>query len=150
MATMTSRLAVRRGGRLLISATMLSSCMGRSALDLPPAPVSASQQADAGVDAAPEGGPAPACEAGSTRPCYSGAPETLDVGVCRAGIETCLRDGSGFGACEGEIVPRAEDCVTAADEDCDGVQGDPEDGCGLTMCTAWTVGLGGAGTKQSS
>ncbi|KYG02086.1 hypothetical protein BE21_05660, partial [Sorangium cellulosum] len=41
------------------------------------------------------------------------------VGACSAGQRTCGGDGR-WGACTGEITPRAEDCATPADEDCSG------------------------------
>jgi hypothetical protein len=41
------------------------------------------------------------------------------VGLCKAGKQTCLPDQTGFGACEGEVVPTAESCADPADEDCD-------------------------------
>lgn len=53
--------------------------------------------------------------------CYDGPAGTAGVGVCKAGVATCLADGSGFGPCEGQVLPLPEDCQTAADEDCDGV-----------------------------
>jgi protein-arginine deiminase len=60
------------------------------------------------------------CQPGSTKSCYSGPAGTAGVGVCKAGTQTCLGDGSGFGACSGEVLPSAEQCQTAADEDCNG------------------------------
>lgn len=59
------------------------------------------------------------CTPGATEPCYSGPAGTENVGACHGGTRTCLEGGAGFGACEGEIVPGAEQCLTAADEDCD-------------------------------
>ncbi|MDC0669375.1 hypothetical protein [Nannocystis radixulma] len=60
------------------------------------------------------------CEPMAVEPCYSGDPNTEDVGPCRAGTRTCDALGAGFGACEGEVVPAADDCTTPEDEDCDG------------------------------
>ncbi len=40
-----------------------------------------------------------------------------DVGECVAGTQTCA--GGGWGACRGEVPPRAEDC-NGRDDDCDG------------------------------
>ena len=60
------------------------------------------------------------CSAGFARACYTGEESTLDVGLCRAGSETCNADGVGFGACMGEVTPAPERCTGAADEDCDG------------------------------
>jgi hypothetical protein len=51
--------------------------------------------------------------------------------VCRQGVQRCqarLAGGSGWGACEGEVLPRAEAC-NGADDNCDGVA---DEGCGCT------------------
>jgi hypothetical protein len=61
------------------------------------------------------------CEPGTSRPCYSGPPETLDTGTCKAGVEECLSDGTAYGECAGEVLPQAEDCTTQEDEACNGV-----------------------------
>jgi hypothetical protein len=60
------------------------------------------------------------CKPGDKEPCYGGAPETKGVGLCLGGNKTCNQDGSGFGSCEGEILPKPEDCTTKDDEDCNG------------------------------
>ncbi len=65
------------------------------------------------------------CVPGAVESCYEAPEETLGVGVCRAGTHTCKEDGSGFGACEGQIVPTDEDCTTSTDDDCDGVVNQP-------------------------
>lgn len=54
---------------------------------------------------------------GSAQSCYSGDPATAGVGVCKAGEQTCLADGS-WGPCNGEVLPGVEDCSQAGDEDC--------------------------------
>lgn len=65
-------------------------------------------------------GSGPACAPGARRSCYSGPTHTGGVGACHAGKQTCLEDGSGFGPCEGEVIPLEERCGTALDDDCDG------------------------------
>lgn len=60
------------------------------------------------------------CIPGSVKLCYSGAPNTVGVGVCTEGVLTCATDGLGYGTCAGEVVPGVEDCATPTDEDCDG------------------------------
>jgi hypothetical protein len=61
------------------------------------------------VDAPPDAGVGVrACEPGQVQPCYSGPDGTEGVGLCRAGGRTCLADGSGFGACQGEVTPAGE------------------------------------------
>jgi len=67
-----------------------------------------------------EDGPDCACTPGSVIDCYSGPPSTKNVGICQAGTQTCNTDGDGYGPCLGDARPQAEDCNTAADEDCDG------------------------------
>jgi len=70
---------------------------------------------------------------GLTKGCYSGPPETLNVGECLPGILTCVAGQWGsmvpinvFGEvfvedhCEGEVLPQEEIC-NGKDDDCDGV-----------------------------
>jgi hypothetical protein len=64
-------------------------------------------------------GGAVSCTEGDTKECYSGPETTLGVGVCKQGTQTCLPGGAGFGPCEGEVIPVAEQCATADDDDCD-------------------------------
>jgi len=66
------------------------------------------------------GGGAEPCMPGATEACYGGPAGTMGVGVCVGGTRTCKADGSGFGACEGEVLPTPENCATSLDEDCDG------------------------------
>ncbi len=63
------------------------------------------------------------CEDGETRPCYTGPPETRNVGECTDGTETCA--GGAWGACIGEIGPTSEVC-NGLDDDCDGTV---DEGC---------------------
>jgi hypothetical protein len=67
------------------------------------------------------GGGAPFCVPGSTKPCYTGPEGTKDIGACKGGLATCDAQGSAFGPCAGEILPAVESCMTAIDEDCDGM-----------------------------
>jgi N-acetylneuraminic acid mutarotase len=61
------------------------------------------------------------CTPNSIQGCpYSGPGGTQDVGVCRAGAQTCNASGTAWGACLGEVTPQAESCLSAWDEDCDG------------------------------
>ncbi|AUX34957.1 MULTISPECIES: hypothetical protein [Sorangium] len=78
-------------------------------------------EADGGAGGpAAGGGDVCACDPGAVEACpYGGPPGTLGVGACSAGQRTCGSDGR-WGACTGEITPRAEDCATPADEDCSG------------------------------
>lgn len=62
----------------------------------------------------------------STRPCYTGPNKTQDVGLCRAGTQTCraakdATQGSAlqWSACESEIKPKEEIC-NGIDDNCNG------------------------------
>jgi hypothetical protein len=82
-----------------------------------------------------ESGTACICVPGETQPCYSGPPDTQDVGVCVGGTAVCNELGTGFGPCEGEVVPSPEDCSNMLDDDCD-----------TTACASslWSIIFGGA------
>jgi hypothetical protein len=58
-----------------------------------------------------------------TTDCYDGPPATRGVGLCRAGVQQCVKnpDGSyGLSVCQGQVLPGSEVC-NALDDDCDGV-----------------------------
>ncbi|MDI1479128.1 SBBP repeat-containing protein [Polyangium sp. y55x31] len=61
-----------------------------------------------------------ACAPNTTETCYTGPNNTAGVGVCKAGTHTCLPDGTGYGACMGEVLPSLDNCASPADEDCSG------------------------------
>jgi hypothetical protein len=85
----------------------------------------------------------PVCEPGSTIACYSGSPETLGVGECVGGAQTCNAAGTAYGACLGQVLPKAENCATVGDEDCDGE---------APLCTGdplWIQGFGDASTAEA-
>jgi len=60
------------------------------------------------------------CNPGDMMACYTGAPGTFGVGLCKAGSRSCNTDGSGFGLCVGEVLPTTEICGDGKDNDCDG------------------------------
>jgi hypothetical protein len=75
------------------------------------------------------------CMVGSTMSCYSGAVGTMGVGACRAGTRTCMAGTPAtYGACVGEVLPRAEVCGNSVDDDCDGMT---DEDC--LMCAPATV-----------
>lgn len=92
----------------------------------------------AGVGGA--GGAGLLCEPWTKRPCYTGPPETEDIGACARGFSLCNAVGTDWSFCEGEITPSAEDCASAADDDCDGTA---NEGCARTPAPGSSrVGLG--------
>jgi photosystem II stability/assembly factor-like uncharacterized protein len=67
------------------------------------------------------------CQPGQKRACYSGPPQTLDVGRCKAGEQIC--EGGIWEECKGESLPAAEEiCFNDQDDNCNG-KSDIDDGC---------------------
>jgi hypothetical protein len=66
-----------------------------------------------------DGAPSAVCAVGQTRPCYTGAAGTADIGVCRAGTQSCDLTGRWLIGCSGQKVPTAEFCNNL-DDDCNG------------------------------
>ncbi|HET6439589.1 MAG TPA: MopE-related protein, partial [Anaeromyxobacter sp.] len=59
---------------------------------------------------------------GLDQDCYDGPPSTLNVGICRGGVSSCIQrsDGSfGMSACVGEVLPSTEVC-DGLDDACSG------------------------------
>lgn len=90
----------------------------------------------------PDSGPASGnCTPGETQKCtYQGAPETEDIGPCKAAVRTCKDDGT-WGNCVGEVLPVNETgdelCADGIDNDCNGKTDDGTDfdGDGYGSCT---------------
>jgi hypothetical protein len=100
------------------------------------------------------GGPNPGCGCviGDTQSCYTGAPQTLGVGICVAGTATCQVDGSGaaWGPCNGERTPEEEQC-DGLDHDCNATPNDRAGGCTCSSgdtqpCYSGPAGTAGLGT----
>ncbi|MEI8256293.1 MAG: hypothetical protein WCJ30_11535, partial [Deltaproteobacteria bacterium] len=93
---------------------------------LPSAP--ACDGVDHACDGMPFGGCA--CTPGTTRTCYDGPPGTAGVGVCHAGMQSCVAAGgvAAWSACVGEVTPTADLC-DGIDRMCNGM---PNPGC---VCT---------------
>lgn len=75
-----------------------------------------------------EGGSGCACAPGASIACYDGPPGTEGVGLCVGSKRTCNAEGTGYGPCDGQILPAVEQCSAAAadsvnqvDESCDGI-----------------------------
>lgn len=78
-----------------------------------------------------------ACVPGETIDCYTGfPPATEGVGECQSGLRTCNDNGTGYGACEGQVIPAQEVCNNGLDENCNGVadENPDEDGDGWGVC----------------
>lgn len=75
----------------------------------------------------PDTGLCVVCMPAITQPCYGGQPMTQGVGSCVGGTQTCADDGSGFGECEGDVIPISEICGNQIDDDCNGVLDDNND-----------------------
>jgi hypothetical protein len=58
------------------------------------------------------------CEIMTTTSCYTASPATLDVGLCRSGLQMCI--GEQWGACLDYVIPSPETC-DGRDNDCDGL-----------------------------
>ena len=87
--------------------------------------------------AANEGGIGCACIPGSVATCYPGPAGTAGVGRCKAGSQVCNGQGTALSACVGVVLPQLDNCVTPADEDCDGAAA-PCSGAHI-----WSSGWGG-------
>ena len=85
------------------------------------------------------------------RHCYTGPPDTANVGACRPGLQTCQAgdwggDSSGEwlpDACDGETHPSEEVC-DGADNDCDGIvdQGIPIRNTDILFVVDWSSSMG--------
>jgi hypothetical protein len=84
------------------------------------------------------------CTPDAVEACYSGPEGSEGKGLCKAGTHVCNKEGTGFDACVGEVLPKAEDCTTAADEACNGTN--------AMECTplgyVWSKAYGEAITNQ--
>jgi hypothetical protein len=70
------------------------------------------------------------------RTCYSGPASTVDVGVCRAGVELC--NSGAYGSCTDQTLPVAETC-DGLDSNCDGQTDEGSPGAGL-VCISGVAG----------
>lgn len=70
------------------------------------------------------------CAPNTLMDCYDGPEGTEGVGACKHGTQKCKSDGSGYEACNGQVVPAdAENCALATDDDCNGVDNLAEGCC---------------------
>ena len=88
-----------------------------------------------------------ACTPGRTQGCYTGAPGTLGVGVCRAGTQSCSTAGA-WGTCTGQNVGTLESC-NGLDDNCNGQTDElGQQMCGTGTCARTTQNCL-AGTAQT-
>ncbi|MBI5532572.1 MAG: hypothetical protein HY898_07645 [Deltaproteobacteria bacterium] len=96
------------------------------------------------------GGAGCQCTPNSTATCYSGPPGTAGVGVCKAGTQTCDSMGTGYGPCQGTVVPSPDVCTDNLDNDCNGTTNDGfssgANGCLCFPGAVSTCYTGGPGT----
>jgi hypothetical protein len=89
-----------------------------------------------------------ACQPGATRPCYTGAAGTENVGQCHDGTQTCLAGGVWSTSCDGQVTPTAEACCDSLDHNCNGLPGCLDflscfsASCCQTQCNAMAAGPG--------
>ncbi len=91
-----------------------------------------------------EGGVGCVCLPNMPTACYTGPAGTLGVGICAAGTALCNSQGTGMGACSGDVLPKLENCATAADEDCNG---------SAALCAGnhlWSKGWGGSADDETN
>lgn len=72
--------------------------------------------------------PKAACKEGESKACYEGPEGTAKVGLCKEGVATCK--AGVWGACQGQVLPKAEICQNAQDDDCDG---SVDEGCSSAL-----------------
>jgi hypothetical protein len=86
------------------------------------------------------GGAAVCTPLATSQPCYSGAPATQRVGVCKDGTQTCTGT---LGTCTGEVIPAlVENCFNSDDDDCSGTV---NNGCPIGLALGGDRPLGGIG-----
>jgi hypothetical protein len=84
------------------------------------------------------------CIDGSTQSCYTGPGETLGVGICEAGEQTCTEGA--WGDCVGDTTPKTETC-NGLDDDCNGTVDDDNPGGGA-VCDTQLFGICKFGEMQ--
>ncbi|HLT39019.1 MAG TPA: hypothetical protein VK034_22200 [Enhygromyxa sp.] len=94
---------------------------------------------DGGEDEPDDTCPNCACEPDAVESCYSGPDGTADIGQCKSGTRICGPDGAAWSGCQGEVLPRGENCFTDVDENCDGAT--PE------CSERWSLGFGDEHTQ---
>jgi hypothetical protein len=86
-----------------------------------------------GGDASPGSDAGAPCTGAEQQSCYAGPAGTAGVGVCRAGIQSCI--AGAWSRCVGQVTPTGEAC-NGQDDDCNGAVDDRLGmfTCGLGAC----------------
>ena len=92
-----------------------------------------------GIPGTGGGGPI-ACDPNIQIPCYTGPAGTIGIGLCKPGALECAADGTLFGQCTGDVVPVADACGNAADDDCNGATDE--------FCASWSKRFGASGDQR--
>jgi len=76
------------------------------------------------------------CNPGDSQSCYLGAPGSQNIAPCKAGTQSCLPSGLGWGPCMNQVLPSPEICANNIDENCDGIKDNATDmdNDGWTSC----------------
>ncbi len=85
------------------------------------------------------------CVQNDTQPCYTGTPQTQNVGECHDGTQTCDLNGQ-WGNCIGDATPSSETC-DGLDNDCD-AQTDEGDPGGGANCSTGLLGVCAPGVEH--
>ena len=75
------------------------------------------------------------CDPGDVRDCYTADAVTNNVGPCHGGSQQCTAAGQ-WGDCTGQVLPAAETCTDAVDNNCNGMVDETidSDGDGFPTC----------------
>jgi hypothetical protein len=113
-----------------LGCTALSDGDGSGARDASDLDGAMTDEDEAGTDrdARSGDGDGESCEPLSKRTCYTGLEGTIGHGVCKAGKQACNEEGTAYGPCEGEVVPRPAACSEQLrDLDCNDVPDNAQD-----------------------